>query len=194
MLVEFNAKKHRDAARRIWVEVGWLKDEEKLLAAMDDFIGKGRAFVAEVNGQAECLVNTVQGTIRHIADDLHLCAVTGVATSRVARKHALASRLATRALAENAVDEKTHNSGPRIGDGYQMMELSRLQATRIRFPPKGICGAFQLQLDRAAPGGCESDPPALWVAVIEKHLGGGGMGEVSTSTTTAWPKMVPSTT
>ncbi len=104
MLIEYNAKKHKDAAKRIWLEVGWLQDKERQLAAMDCFIDNGRAFVAEVNGEAECLVTTVQGTIRHIADDLSLCAVASVATGRVARKHALASRLAAKAVAENAAD------------------------------------------------------------------------------------------
>ncbi len=104
MLREYEAKKDRDDVRRLWREVGWVKDGEEQLLAMDRFVASGHGFVAQANGQAECFVGTAPGTIRHLADDLPLCAVTSVATGRVARKQGLASALAAKAVARGAAD------------------------------------------------------------------------------------------
>jgi len=86
---------------RIYREVGWCSktEEEEALAALFEC---GRTMVAEIDGSAECAVTTDPGTIRHGTQDLPLVAVTGVTTSRVARKRGLAGRLTARALAEEA--------------------------------------------------------------------------------------------
>ncbi|MDH7568149.1 MAG: GNAT family N-acetyltransferase [Armatimonadota bacterium] len=98
----FNPQHDREAAHRIWREVGWLKRGEE--AAMDRFLEGNRALVAELNGQAECLVLTMPGTIRYLQEDLPLTVVTGVTTSRVARKQGLAGRLTARAVAAAAAE------------------------------------------------------------------------------------------
>jgi hypothetical protein len=99
----YDAEKDRAAALRIWREVGWLDDEKKE-DALARFIACGRAQVAEVDGEAECLVNTAPGTLRYVDQDLPFCGVMGVATSRVARKRGLAGRLAASTLARDVAD------------------------------------------------------------------------------------------
>ena len=83
-------------------EVGWIDKDEKQNEAMDLFLSTSKALVVELNGEAECLVVTTEGTIRHLKTDLPLCAVTGVTTSRVARKQGFAGRLTARAIADAA--------------------------------------------------------------------------------------------
>jgi len=99
----YDKKKDRDAVARIWREAGWLekkKDEE----SMDASLACGRTMVAEVNGAAECMVNTCPGTLRHLEEDVPVSIVGGVTTSRIARKQGLAGRLTARTLAEDAAD------------------------------------------------------------------------------------------
>jgi len=101
---QYDAKKDREAIHRIWREVGWIEDEKKEKEAADLHIGAGRAMVCEVKGAAECLVLTVPATIRHLDEDLPLCALTGVITGRVARKQGIASRLTALSLALDAAE------------------------------------------------------------------------------------------
>lgn len=103
-LRNYDPKKDKDAVHRIWREVGWLEKDKKKEETMDLFVECGRALVAEINGEAECLVITAPGTIRYLDEELPLSANTGVATSRVARKQGLASRLTARAVAADAAD------------------------------------------------------------------------------------------
>ena len=91
---------HRDqsAVQRIWQEIGWLEKGKE--AALDVFLGGSRVMVAQVNGAAECVVLSAAGTIRYLDQDQPFAAVTGVSTSRVARKQGLASRLTARVVAD----------------------------------------------------------------------------------------------
>jgi hypothetical protein len=98
----YDPDRDKEAVRRIWFEIGWI-DKEKT-EVLDLFVESGRAMVAEIHGEAECLVTTTPGTIRYLEQDMPLCAVTGVSTSRVARKQGLASRLTARMVAEDAAE------------------------------------------------------------------------------------------
>ena len=98
---EYDPQRDKQAVHRIWREIGWI-EKEKDEGAMDVFLDGSRNVVAEVNGEAECLVNTNSGTLRYLDEDLPLSGVTGVATSRIARKQGLASRLTAHALARDA--------------------------------------------------------------------------------------------
>ena len=100
----YDPTKDKDAVHRIWREIGWLEDDKKKNEAMDRFVEAGQALVADVRGEAECLVLTMPGVIRHLQDDLALCAVTSVTTSRIARKQGFASRLTARAIANDAAE------------------------------------------------------------------------------------------
>ena len=100
-LRRYDSEKDREAAHRIWREVGWLEDKTEM---MDLVLEAGRAMVAEVNGSAECLVLTAPGTMRYLDEDLPFTCLTGVTTSRIARKQGLAKRLAAHAIAFDAVE------------------------------------------------------------------------------------------
>jgi hypothetical protein len=98
----YDPERDKDAARRIWNEIGWLGEGEAEREAMDIWVTAGEARVAEVEGQAECLVLTAPGSMRYLDDTLSFCGVTGVATSRVVRRQGLATRLTAIALADRA--------------------------------------------------------------------------------------------
>lgn len=98
----YDAKCDRPSTRRIWRETGWItKDEEE---GMSRYVEAARAVVAEVDGEAECLVCTAPGEMRYGTEDLPFTGVTGVTTSRIARKQGLAGRLLASALAQDARD------------------------------------------------------------------------------------------
>lgn len=98
---------HRDtdlqAAYRIWREVGWydeLTPEQQSL--FDEFLATGRTSVAVVDGAVECLVASQVGDLQHLDATVSFAGVTGVTTSRVARKQGLAGQLVARVVAANA--------------------------------------------------------------------------------------------
>lgn len=95
----FDVDRDLTAARRIWREVGWWSSDRP--EAVDEYIMAGRGWVAELDGEAECLVISAPGTVRYQTTDLPFAAVTGVTTSRVARKQGLAKRLAAQVVAED---------------------------------------------------------------------------------------------
>jgi predicted acetyltransferase len=99
----FDAEKDKQACYRIWRETGWLeKGKEEQMDVWTS--GQGRALVAEVNGEAECLVLSTPATVRHLETDMPLQAVTGVTTSRIARKQGLAGRLLAKLIAEDSAE------------------------------------------------------------------------------------------
>ncbi|HXG23004.1 MAG TPA: hypothetical protein VNJ09_00505 [Chthonomonadales bacterium] len=73
---KYNPTRDREGVHRIWREVGWLEKGHE--EAADLFIEAGRALVAEVHGDPECLTLTVPGTVRYLKEDLSACFVTGV--------------------------------------------------------------------------------------------------------------------
>ena len=86
MLRPFDPNRDREAARRIWRETGWLDHGAEKDEAADRWVDAGRALIAEVEGEAECMVLTAPGTLAYLNEDLPLSCVTGVTTSRTARK------------------------------------------------------------------------------------------------------------
>jgi len=99
---EYRKDQDREAVHRIWLEIGWIDKDETEVA--DLLVEAGRTLVAEVNGAAECMVLTAPGSLRYLQEDLPFFGVTGVATSRIARKQGLASRLTARAVAAATAD------------------------------------------------------------------------------------------
>ncbi|MBN1937806.1 MAG: GNAT family N-acetyltransferase, partial [Anaerolineae bacterium] len=84
-------------------ETGWIDKEKNEI--MDLLITRGAiSSVAEVNGAAECLVLRTPGTIRYLDADLPFAGVTGVTTSRIARKQGFASRLTAQVIAEGVAE------------------------------------------------------------------------------------------
>ncbi len=87
-----------EACFRIWRETGWLDHDQRQL--LDFSLAGSRAWVAEVQDEAECLVLTAPGTLRYRSDDLPFCGVIGVTTSRISRKLGLARQVLAQALIE----------------------------------------------------------------------------------------------
>ena len=89
------------AVRRIHYEVGWLssgaeaKAFEKMVPHLD-------GVVYPIDGEAECAVFTCPGAMRYLAEDVEMCAVLAVTTSRIARKLGAAKQLTAHALATAA--------------------------------------------------------------------------------------------
>lgn len=102
ILREYDPERDREAVHRIWYETGWLEKGKE--EHMDMWIECGPAYVAEMEGEAECLVLMAPGTIRYLDEELPFACVSGVTTSRVARKQGAASRLAARAIAKDAAE------------------------------------------------------------------------------------------
>jgi hypothetical protein len=96
----YDPEKDSDAVHRIWHETGWIEAGHE--PQMDLFIEAGRSWVAMIDGEAECLVNTAAGTVRYLDADLPMSCVTGVTTSRIARKQGYAARLTAKSIAADA--------------------------------------------------------------------------------------------
>lgn len=90
------------AVTRMWREVGWIDDSDEQAEALRRFLGRGTALLADVAGEAECMVHRTPGSIRYVTTDLPLCAISGVTTSHVGRRQGLASALMVEALGAGA--------------------------------------------------------------------------------------------
>lgn len=99
----YNPKTDKAAAHRIWREIGWIdyddKDDEKYL---NTFLSSSEVLVAEINGEAECLVASTPGSIKHLETELSLNIIAAVTTSHIARKQGFASRLTAKLIANAA--------------------------------------------------------------------------------------------
>ena len=107
------------AIQRIWCEIGWI-DSKRGEKALADFLAAGSCLTAVLNGEPECMVHTTRDAMRYsnaardpslnsnlaseVTEDLPMCAVTAVTTSRVARRLGFALRLTARQLAAGAQD------------------------------------------------------------------------------------------
>jgi predicted acetyltransferase len=92
-----------DAVARIWLEVGWMKDAAKA-PVLGAFLESANAEVAEMKGEAECMVHWTPGSIAYENESLSLCAITAVTTSHIGRKLGFASAMTTRALEQGVAD------------------------------------------------------------------------------------------
>lgn len=98
---KYEPTRDNEAVKRIWHEVQWIEDsaDEKLL---DAFLLEGRALVADLNGNAECLTTANPGKLKYLNEEVPLSVVTSVTTSRIARKQGLAKKLTAQLIAEEA--------------------------------------------------------------------------------------------
>jgi hypothetical protein len=99
---DYDPSKDQPAVRRIWQETGWLDEYPE--RAMDCLLGAGRALVAKIGGEAECLVNSALGHMRYLNEELRFSGCTGVTTSRIARRQGFARRLLARLIAADVAD------------------------------------------------------------------------------------------
>ncbi len=99
---KYEPSKDRKAVTRIWRESGWI-DKKEHEQALDAVIAGSRTLVAEVNSEAECMVNSCDGILRHLKQDIPVAIIGGVSTSRIARRQGLASGLVAQSLVEEAL-------------------------------------------------------------------------------------------
>ncbi len=102
MIRKFNAQKDCDDLLRIWNEVGWLQKDQEHIATY--FSNCGEGWVYDINNRPECVVLTTTGTLNFINYPLPFAAITGVPTSRVARKQGIALKLTAHAITECAAN------------------------------------------------------------------------------------------
>ena len=100
----YNPDTDLEAVRRIWRETGWIEGKDEHKAVMDLLLECCRGSVAEIAGEAECLVLTGPGTIRYLDEALPFSCVAGVTTSRIARKMGFAGQLTARAIADDVAE------------------------------------------------------------------------------------------
>lgn len=98
----YNKGTDQKAVHRIWREVHWITDKQEKL--MDHFLKGCRAFVGELDGEAESLVVSTEGSFRYQDQDLKLSAVTGVTTSRIARKQGFAGKMTAELIAADVLE------------------------------------------------------------------------------------------
>jgi hypothetical protein len=178
----YDAGRDKEAARRIWRETGWLEPgNAEHEEGMDLFVEAGRALVADVDGEAECLVLTCPGQIRYLADDLPFSCVTAVTTSRVARKLGLAKKLTAAAVAADAAEGALVSGLGMFEQGYYdrlgfgtggyehwlSFDPARLKVTAKARTPRRLTAddwkaAHEARLKRArGHGGCNLAPPQI---------------------------------
>ena len=95
---EYHPEADRAAVHRIWHEVGWMEKEE----ITDLVLTAGQTWVADLEGQPECVVQTTPAALRYLEEELPASIVTAVATSHVARKRGRPKRLLAHRLAQDA--------------------------------------------------------------------------------------------
>ena len=98
---KYDPKNDEKSVLRIFREVGWLTSKEEE-PGIKIYLNGSRALIADINGEAECFAGTMPGVIKYLREDLPFTAVTGVATSRIARKQGLAAKLTAKVIARDA--------------------------------------------------------------------------------------------
>ena len=192
----YDRDRDRDAAHRIWRETGWIEPGHEKM--MDVFVDCSRAWVAEVGGDAECLVLTAPGTVRHLDSDLSMSCVTGVTTGLIARKQGFAGRLTARAIAADAAEGALVSALGMFEQGYYdrlgfgtggYEHIVSLDPSRLRLPDDGRSrvprritpddweAVHAGRLDRArGHGACNLTPPGISKAEMLEHKKGFGLG------------------
>ena len=95
---DFHIERDMASVQRIWREIGW-SDSERTDQAMTAFFETGTTSVGLVNDEVECSVQAQSGSMRLDHEELPLCVIAAVTTSRVARGLSLAQQLTARELA-----------------------------------------------------------------------------------------------
>lgn len=193
----YDAGRDREATHRIWRETGWLEpgnvEHEE---AMDLFVEAGRALVADVGGEAECLVLTCPGQIRYLGDDLPFSCVTAVTTSRIARKLGFAKKLTAAAVAADAAEGALVSGLGMFEQGYYdrlgfgtggyehwlsfdpaQLNVAAKARTPRRLTADDWEAAHKARLNRArGQGGCNLTPPQITRAEMLGTKNGFGLG------------------
>lgn len=99
---QYDHKRDKKAVQRIRREIGWLEKGKEEIANFH--IKSGRSIIAEIDNEAECFATAVPGSIRYLNEELPFSGITGVATSRIARRQGLAKQLTAMMVAMEAFE------------------------------------------------------------------------------------------
>jgi hypothetical protein len=191
---DYNPEKDKAAVHRIWLETGWIEKGHE--DWMDTHLSSGPCLVADVEGEAECLVHRTLGSIRHLHDDLRLCVITAVTTSRIARKQGLAGRLTAKAIAMGAREGglvsalgmfeqgyyNRHGFGTGVYENYMTFHPALLDVyvkarVPVRISANDWAHVHQARLGRRrGHGSCTVDSPNFTRADMESSKTGFGLG------------------
>ncbi len=115
----YDPERDKDAVLRIFSEIGWMRDSDDQKKSFALIAEAGRCYVADLNGEAECLAANTGAVMRHAREDLPLTLVSAVATSRIARRAGFASQLTAEGIAREVIDHGSILSGLGMFDqGY----------------------------------------------------------------------------
>lgn len=102
---KYNREIDQKAVHRIWHEIGWLDGTvDDQIKGLDEFLDSGNVRIAEVHGEAECMVATHPCRVRHLSNVLEASAVTAVTVGHAGRKQGLAGQVTARAIVEDAAN------------------------------------------------------------------------------------------
>ncbi len=194
LIRDYDAERDVKAARRIWLECGWIDEPEA--PHIGRYFGAGRAHVGELNGEAECLVITADATMRYLDAEISMGAVTGVTTSLLARRQGVASRVTARAIAADVqagcavsvlgIFDQGYYDKLGFGTGSYVVRAAfdpaDLKVARRARPPKRITAADWEQVHAARLGRLHGHgavnllPPALTQAEMEGSKTAFGLG------------------
>ncbi|MBT3633109.1 MAG: GNAT family N-acetyltransferase [Candidatus Marinimicrobia bacterium] len=99
---KYNPESDSEHVKRIWLECGWLEPDKE--STMDLFLKGQDVWVTDINNEAECLVISSPGSMQYLDESLSMACITGVTTSRIARKQGLAGNMTANVIA-NAADD-----------------------------------------------------------------------------------------
>ena len=197
---QYDHKRDKKAIQRIWREIGWLEKGKEEIASLH--IKSGRAIIIEVNNEAECCATAVPGSIHYLNEELPFSGITGVATSRIARKQGLAKQLTAMMVAIEAsegalvsglgVFEQGYYDQIGFGTGsyehYTAFDPSQLN---IRIKPRlprrittddwAMVHSARLSRFRNH-GSCNLNPPEITKAAMLLTKNGFGLGYCDNST------------
>lgn len=97
---DYKKETDRKDIQRLWMECGWIEDEDKEKEALDIFMSTSRCKVVEHKKSAECLVITSPGKMNYGGTNLSISAVSSVTVGRLLRKQGAAPKLLASMLAD----------------------------------------------------------------------------------------------
>ena len=186
-----------DHCLRIFREIGWVDGKDHDKDVFNASIDGANPLVAELHGEVEVFVVTRTGACKYQHADIPFSAVTGVATSRVARQQGLASAVTARAIATSAENGAAMSMLGMFDQGYyekfgygstiyhriSTFDPASLLVPRLTRSPIRLCKEDATSMHncrnrrRRYHGGCTLDGAGETAAtMIEQDEGAFGLG------------------
>ncbi len=176
---DYNPRTDVHAVRRIWHECGWIEDLDTEGVHVSEFFEAAEdALVATIDDEAECAVHSTNVTLTYQEESLSLGAVTGVTTSRIARKLGFARELTALMLARqvaagheiSALGMFEQGFYDKVGFGTGCYEQL------IKFDPSTLLVDKQFRAPKRLTA---KDSEAIYYAMTHRKAGHGGVNVLS---------------